>query len=393
MKCGVFKNTNNELGERVLEGVTYESLIEAKAAILAALAAGTLPGAYGDYLISPFDAEGKSGVPVDESELQVLREQTGLLFADSDVAGLLSIMRTGQQLFNTGLAELNQRLTPEAKLSSGQLTHPLLRYHLLRSEQQAAAQQFSELEMLEGLVSTAIPALRRLIDTHLKQDQADERADAQADEVARRAVAIPVAIAPQVLYVDRKGPVVLCGPVQAVNYLLMQAANNALCARPEDHPLKTLTVAHLRASEVLAVDANARYIRFPKRMWAGLGTNRTRVEAFATKLLFPRLPAPVDLLLIDDLAAASLIGVGGAAYHLAAAALDVLWKWCERAGMACLAAIPDPNAGQGFVREIAKLEARGATVYRVALGPAAAACDDQTIYVDPAALAPASELS
>jgi hypothetical protein len=104
---------------------------------------------------------------------------------------------------------------------------------------------------------------------------------------------------------------------------------------------------------------------------------------FAKGSVLPRMRAPIDLLLVEDVAAASMSLTGGAAYYAAAEAVKVLWRWCQETGMALVVSVSDAAAGKATRDEIYKLS-QVAEIYHVVMGSHAPICDDtHTIYVAP----------
>ena len=277
-------------------------------------------------------------VPQEEAELaqdcarRVLEE-------DSAAAMALSAMIASRQLYALGVMEL-EKILKDRKDTHEMTLEFLVQTALYKSK------EFDTRDTLNSLQSGVLRWLEKVTTDNAEADAVERQKFLDEYEASRRASRIPVGITTdkaQAPELDRNVPVVLVGDAMAVNSVIDHVQTTALAARTEEAP-NVFTVVRLSVfkDDPPKMDPEVRYVNLPAKMWQASTRTAKSFFELMQSAVYDNLAAAPDLLIVDDLIAASVPYTADSGNHpgtLSGEALKRIRDWCKEVGCALVAGV------------------------------------------------------
>lgn len=283
--------------------------------------------------------------PGDTPEQSAVIEAGGAavrLIADPRYRQAHAAMIAFRQGYAVAYRELQTLLAAEPAGAVPEMTESLL----VDSAAWEASKPFSEHTLMRGMIETVLPWMATAVDAHSARDERAIRQEREEDEQARRVRPVPIGLdwvgLPGGLESgDAGGPelgrdrgLVLAGWKPALLWLADRATAAALAGTPAATVVRFFAAAPHR-------EASRHLVRLARKQWEGCCNDNNGLARAMGRHAYQQLPAPPDLLVCDDMAAAYTRSyLGRPTGATAGDAHKKFSRWCGEAGCAFLGLVP-----------------------------------------------------
>ncbi len=202
-----------------------------------------------------------------------------------------------------------------------------------------AAKPFNEHDLMANVANTILPWLADTIDAHTEADAAAQMAAVAEANEKRRNTPLPIGFkhspVDEGLSLSRDRALVLVGWRNAVQWLFDEISTRVLAAEEQFNVLRMFNRAPKPGEQ------HARLVRLAPTAWHAAADTDRALDTMVARYIEPTMGAPIDLLLVDDLAEANAAGfIGRSRFARAGDAHKRLKRWTEKLGAAMVATVP-----------------------------------------------------
>ena len=259
-----------------------------------------------------------------------------------------------QRLYNQALKA--EEVAPEEGDPTAAEVFELIEEALVQTCRHAAAQAFTEEQLIPAFTKVVQPWFEKTLVAHIKKEQAAKQAHWDELEKLRKARPVPLGVGYDPDLQDklaREQPLVLVGWAPAVHWLMAKIAEHARTAGDEQVYQVCRLMTQLKPN-VDGPDAKPknRLVRLGAKDWEDVTKARAGLDKLFVGKVLPQLSEPLDLLLVDDAAhAAKSQGLSLASKVLTAAAIvrkvthanKIFREFGHKAGCAVVLGAPLPD--------------------------------------------------
>lgn len=203
-----------------------------------------------------------------------------------------------------------------------------------------ASRQFTEREVIDGMINTVMPWMADTVDKHNKRDEEKAREAQAAENLARSVVPIPIGIKHTPFQEDatisRGKALVLVGWRNAVLWLLDNICESVLLIKEHG-----FNVVRFCLKNVGERQQQSRFIQLSQPQWVDSCNSAKLFNAMLATSIYPVIGGSTDLVIVDDLSKMCSNGfVGRLREAQAGDAHRMLQNWCSGISAGCVAALP-----------------------------------------------------
>jgi len=274
---------------------------------------------------------------------KLVADANALIAADETVRSGVAALITARQLYATALKSLERHISGlEHQL------HPAVLDVYLESVSAQAAKPFKMIDMFEALTQSTVPWVQKVIASDIEQDAKDRKAAAIEREQKRRETPLPLpfvfATKPDAALLNRKKPLVLHGPLSAVQYLLNKTVFLNL---PDDNSaVKPVNIVWFSTTKQVVSSLRLAVVSdwmFNVGTKAQFDNKMAELMQTVVGPAFRQVGGPPDLLVIDDIRLFLRPCKPSELPWKTATAVRWLWAWVNAWGCAVLAGCPTPQ--------------------------------------------------